>query len=74
MRFIILVSIVIFGATIAFGSPLVSFFAKKGTPVYEIARRGFLIFLYRNKDRYQLFHSSCLCRTISDRYIKQYRG
>lgn len=44
MRFIILVSIVIFGAAIAFGSPLVSFFAKKGTPVYEIAREGFQIF------------------------------
>ena len=44
MRFIILVSIVIFGAAIAFGSPLVSFFAEKGTSVYEIARKGFLIF------------------------------
>ncbi len=46
MRFIILVSIVIFGAAIAFGSPLVSFFAKKGTPVYEIARKGFLLFSF----------------------------
>lgn len=44
MRFIILVSIVIFGLAYAFGSPLVSFFAEKGTPVYEIAREGFLIF------------------------------
>lgn len=44
MRFIILVSIVIFGAAIAFGSPLVSLFAEKGTSVYEIARKGFLIF------------------------------
>lgn len=44
MRFIILVSIVIFGMAYIFGSPLVSFFAKKGTSVYEIARRGFLIF------------------------------
>lgn len=44
MRFIIMVSIVIFGSAIAFGSPLVSLFAKKGTPVYEIARKGFLIF------------------------------
>lgn len=44
MRFIILVSIVIFGAALAFGSPLVSFFAEKGTSVYEIARKGFLIF------------------------------
>ena len=44
MRFIILVSIVIFGMAIAFGSPLVSLFSEKGTYVYEIARRGFLIF------------------------------
>ena len=46
MRFIILVSIVIFGSAIALGSPLVSFFAKKGTSVYEIARKGFLIFSF----------------------------
>ena len=46
MRFIILVSIVIFGLAIAFGSPLVNFFSEKGTPVYEIARKGFLIFPY----------------------------
>ncbi|MDE5939080.1 MAG: MATE family efflux transporter [Lachnospiraceae bacterium] len=44
MRFILLVSIVIFGMAYIFGSPLVSFFAKKGTSVYEIARKGFLIF------------------------------
>ena len=44
MRFIILASIVIFGMAIAFGSPLVSLFSEKGTHVYEIARRGFLIF------------------------------
>ena len=44
MRFIILVSIVIFGMAIAFGSPLVSLFSEKRTYVYEIARRGFLIF------------------------------
>ena len=44
MRFIVLASIAIFGAAIAFGSPLVSLFAKKGTSVYEIARKGFLIF------------------------------
>ncbi len=43
-RFMILVSIVIFGLAYAFGSPLVGFFAEKGTPVYEIAREGFLIF------------------------------
>lgn len=44
MRFIILVSIVIFGLAVAFGTPLVSLFVKKGTSVYEIARKGFLIF------------------------------
>lgn len=44
MRFIILASIVIFGVAYVFGSPLVSFFAEKGTSVYEIARNGFLIF------------------------------
>ena len=44
MRFIILISIIIFGSAIALGSPLVSFFAKKGTSVYEIARKGFLIY------------------------------
>lgn len=44
MRFIILVSIVIFGLAIVFGAPLISFFAKKETSVYEIARKGFQIF------------------------------
>lgn len=44
MRFIILVSIAVFGLAIVFGSSLVSFFAKKGTSVYEITRKGFLIF------------------------------
>ncbi len=44
MRFITLVSIVIFGLAYIFGSPLVSFFSEKGTSVYEIARKGFLIF------------------------------
>lgn len=44
MRFIILVSIVIFGLAYTFGPHLVSFFSEKGTSVYEIARKGFLIF------------------------------
>lgn len=44
MRYIILVSIVIFGTAIAFGFPLVSLFSERGTYVYEIARDGFLIF------------------------------
>ncbi len=44
MRFMILISIVIFGTAYIFGSPLVCFFSEKGTSVYEIARKGFLIF------------------------------
>ena len=44
VKFIILVSISIFGLSFALGSPLVCIFSEKGTPVYEIARNGFLIF------------------------------
>ncbi len=44
MRFIIIVSISVFVMAFIFGSPLVGIFTKKGTPVYEIARNGFLIF------------------------------
>lgn len=44
LRFIILVSVFIFGTTYTFGSPLVSLFSEKGTPVYEIAGKGFQIF------------------------------
>ena len=44
VRFIIFVSIFIFGIAFVFGSPLVCIFAEKGTSVYEIARNGFLIF------------------------------
>ena len=44
MRFIIFVSISVFAAAFIFGSPLVGVFSEKGTPVYEIARDGFLIF------------------------------
>ena len=46
IRFIILISVVIFGTAIAFGFPLVSLFSQKGTNVYEIARKGFLIFSF----------------------------
>ena len=44
IRFIIFVSISVFGIAFVFGSSLVHIFAEKGTPVYEIARNGFLIF------------------------------
>lgn len=43
-RFIILVSISVFVLAFLFGSPLVRIFSEQGTPVYEIARNGFLIF------------------------------
>lgn len=42
--FIILVSIAVFCLAYAFGAPLVGLFSQKGTMVYEIARKGFLIF------------------------------
>ena len=44
MQFIVFVSVTVFAVAIIFGSPLVRVFAEKGTPVYEIARNGFLIF------------------------------
>lgn len=44
MRFIAFVSISVFTIAFIFGSPLVGIFTEKGTPVYEIARNGFLIF------------------------------
>lgn len=44
MQFIIFVSVTVFAVAFILGSPLVSIFANKGTPVYEIARNGFLIF------------------------------
>lgn len=44
VRFIIFVSISVFGIAFVFGSPLVRIFSEKGTSVYEIARNGFLIF------------------------------
>lgn len=44
MRFVIFVSISVFAVAFIFASPLVRIFAEKGTPVYEIARNGFLIF------------------------------
>lgn len=44
VRLVILISIFIFGIAIVFGPSLVGIFSAKGTPVYEIARHGFLIF------------------------------
>lgn len=44
LRFITFVSVSVFAAAFLFGSSLIGIFADKGTPVYEIARKGFLIF------------------------------
>ena len=44
MRFILFISISVFAIAFIFGSPLVCIFSEKGTSVYEIARKGFLIF------------------------------
>lgn len=44
VRFIALLSGIIFVFSYAFGDTLVGCFSKKGTAVYEIARKGFLIF------------------------------
>ena len=44
LLFICTVSVIIFAAAMLLGSPLVRIFSPAGTPVYEIARQGFLIF------------------------------
>lgn len=44
IRFVVFISVVIFGIAFVLGSPLVGIFSEKGTSVYEIARNGFLIF------------------------------
>lgn len=44
VRFIVLLSVLIFGTAFGFGGFLVSLFAERGSAVYEIAREGFLIF------------------------------
>jgi len=44
VRFIIAVSVSVFGLALAFGELLVGIFAEKGTAVYEIAGEGFRIF------------------------------
>ncbi|WMJ82674.1 MATE family efflux transporter [Oscillospiraceae bacterium LTW-04] len=44
VTFICMVSIAVFIFAMLLGSPLVSIFSPEGTPVYQIARQGFLIF------------------------------
>ncbi|MBF4692201.1 MATE family efflux transporter [Fusibacter ferrireducens] len=44
LLFICVISIVIFATAMLLGSPLVRIFSPIGTPVYETARQGFLIF------------------------------
>lgn len=44
LLFVCTVSVLIFAAAMLLGSPLVRIFSPEGTPVYEIARQGFLIF------------------------------
>ncbi len=44
IRTIVSVSIFVFAAALIFGPQLVHIFSEKGTPVYEIARDGFMIF------------------------------
>lgn len=44
LSFICVVSVVVFISAMLMGSSLVSIFSPKGTPVYQIARQGFLIF------------------------------
>ncbi len=44
MRCIFFISISVFTVAFMFGSPLIRIFSDEGTPVYEIARNGFLIF------------------------------
>lgn len=44
LLFIGVVSVIVFTVAMLLGSPLVSIFSPKGTPVYQIARQGFLFF------------------------------
>lgn len=44
LLFICAVSVIVFAVAMLFASPLVSIFSAKDTPVYYIARQGFLIF------------------------------
>ncbi len=44
ISFIAVVSVFVFLISMVLGTPLVGVFAEKGTPVYELARKGFWIF------------------------------
>jgi Na+-driven multidrug efflux pump len=44
ISFIAVVSVIIFVLSMAFGTPLAGIFSMPGTQVYDIARKGFLIF------------------------------
>lgn len=44
LSFILTVSVIVFVLSMILGTPIVSVFAVKGTPVYNIARRGVRIF------------------------------
>ncbi len=44
LLFVMILSVIVFGAAMLLGAPLVGIFSKKGTQVYSIARQGFLIF------------------------------
>lgn len=44
ISFIMAASVIIFVCSMILGTPLVSIFSAEGTPVYDIARRGFRIF------------------------------
>ena len=46
LLFVITVSTLIFAMSIFFGSHLVNIFSSTGTPVYDIAKNGFLIFSF----------------------------
>ena len=46
LRFILMLSLFVFGVALGFGPSLAGIFAVKGTQVYEIARNGFRIFLF----------------------------
>ncbi len=44
LRFLIFISVFIFGFSCLFGASLVGCFSERGTPVYEIAGKGFPVF------------------------------
>ncbi len=46
LRFLIFISVFIFGLSYFFGASLVGCFSERGTPVYEIAGKGFPVFSF----------------------------